>query len=167
MNVTINSTFKHKGQDIKVKYYDLDSFDLLDYSKCQQVYGVCFYNDQIVIVHGEGMNHGWGLVGGHIENNENFDQTLAREVQEESNMKVIMSLPIGVQEVTNPDGKTLYQLRFYAQVEPIGKFEKDPAGSVTEIKLINPQDYKIYFDWGEIGDRIIQRAIEIKSQLSI
>lgn len=166
MNMTINSTFKYKGQDIKVKYYDLDSFDSLDYSKCQQVYGVCFYNDQIVIVHGEGMNHGWGLVGGHIENNETFDQTLAREVQEETNMRVLKSYPIGVQEVTAPDNKSLYQLRYLAIVEPIGEFVSDPAGSVTEIKLINPKDYKKYFDWGEIGDIIIQRAIEIKNQLT-
>lgn len=160
--MTINSTFKHHDQDIKVKYYDLDSFLSLPIDKCQQVYGVCFYKDEMLIVRGEN----WGLVGGHIENNETFDQTLAREVQEETNMKVIMSRPIGVQEVTNPDGKTLYQLRYYAQVEPIGEFEKDPAGSVTEIKLINPLDYKKYFDWGEIGDRIIRRAIEIKNQFS-
>lgn len=165
--MVINSTFKHKGQDIQVKYYDLDSFDSLDYSKCQQVYGVCFYKDQLVIVHGEGYGGGWGLVGGHIENNENFDQTLAREVQEETNMRVIKSIPIGVQEVTNPEGQTLFQLRYYAQVEPIAEFEKDPAGSVTEIKLINPQDYKKYFDWREIGDRIIQRSIEIKNQLPV
>jgi ADP-ribose pyrophosphatase YjhB (NUDIX family) len=166
MNMVINSTFKHKGQDILVKYYDLDSFDSLDYSKCQQVYGVCFYKDQLVIVHGEGMNHGWGLVGGHIENNENFDQTLAREVQEETNMRVLQSFPVGVQEVTDPDGNTIYQLRYLAIVEPLGEFVSDPAGSVTEIKLIDPMDYKKYFDWGEIGDRIIERAIEIKNQFS-
>ena len=147
--MTINSTFNYKGQDIQVKYYDLDSFDSLDYSKCQQVYG-----------------ENWGLVGGHIENNENFDQTLAREIQEETNMRVLKSFPIGVQEVTGSDRNTLLQLRYCAIVEPIGEFVCDPAGSITEIKLIDPKDYKKYFDWGEIGDRIIQRAIEIKNQLT-
>lgn len=81
-------------------------------------------------------------------------------------MKILKFFPIGVQEVTSPDGNTVFQLRFCVIVEPLGKFEKDPAGSVTEIKLIKPQDYKKYFDWGEIGNRIIQRAIEIKNQLS-
>ncbi len=35
---------------------------------------------------------------------------------------------------------------------------------VTEIKLIDPKDYKQYFDWGEIGDRLIDRAMQIKAQ---
>ena len=61
--------------------------------------------------------------------------------------------------MTTPNGKVVFQRRYCAIVEPIGKFEKDPAGSVTEIKLIDPKDYKRYFDWGEIGDRIINRAL--------
>ncbi len=81
---------------------------------------------------------------------------------EETNMQVLKSIPVGVQEVTTPDGRVVYQLRFCAIVEPLGKFEKDPAGSVTEIKLIDPKDYKKYFDWDEIGERIIHRAIELK-----
>lgn len=44
-------------------------------------------------------------------------------------------------------------------VKPMGDFLADPAGSVTEIKLIDPKEYRNYFDWGEIGDNIIQRAI--------
>ena len=160
--MTINSTFTHKGRVLKVKYYDLDSFSSLPYAKCQQVYGVCFYKDKMVIVSGEGTSGGWGLVGGHIEKGETYDKTLRREVREETNMRVLKSYPIGVQEVTTPDGKVVFQLRYCAIVEPLGKFEKDPAGSVTEIKLINSEDYKKYFDWGEIGERIIQRAIDLK-----
>lgn len=41
-------------------------------------------------------------------------------------------------------------------------FVSDPAGSVTEIKLVDPADYRQYFDWGEIGDRILERALELK-----
>ena len=37
--------------------------------------------------------------------------------------------------------------------------------SITEIKLIDPKDIKQYFDWGVIGDRIIERAVELKSKL--
>ena len=84
-----------------------------------------------------------------------------REVQEESNMRVLEQIPIGYQEVFNQEGTTDFQLRSFCLVEPIGKFEKDPAGSVTEIKLIDPKDYKKYFDWGKIGDRIMERAVEI------
>jgi len=53
--MTINSTFAWRGHVLKVKYYDLDSFDSLPYDKCQQVYGVCFYENKMVIVLGEGV----------------------------------------------------------------------------------------------------------------
>lgn len=164
-NKAINSTFTWKGQVIKVKYSELDSFSSLPYDKCQQVYGVCFCNNKMVIVSGEGVGGGWGLVGGHIEKGESFEETLTREVQEETNMRVLRSSPIGVQEVISPDGNMKCQLRYLAIVEPIGKFEKDPVGSVTKIKLINPKNYRKYFDWGEIGERIIQRAMELKNKL--
>jgi hypothetical protein len=41
----------------------------------------------------------------------------------------------------------------------------DPAGGVTEIKLIEPAEYRKYFDWGEIGERIVSRAMELKKSL--
>ena len=103
------------------------------------------------------------MVGGHVENGETFEKTLTREVLEETNMKVLKSAPIGYQKVTSPKDNIVYQLRYCAIVKPIGKFEKDPAGSVEEMKLINPKEYKKYFDWGEIGERIIQRALHIKA----
>ncbi|MFH1161947.1 MAG: hypothetical protein V1696_01595 [Candidatus Jorgensenbacteria bacterium] len=54
-------------------------------------------------------------------------------------------------------------------MEPIGEFVKDPAArpesGIEEIKLITPEKYKEYFDWGEIGERIICRAVEMKEKL--
>lgn len=120
----------------------------------------------MVIVYGEGGDDGknWGLVGGHVEKGESFEVTLKREVQEEANMEVTYCQPVGVQKVISPDGKAIYQLRYLALVKPIGKFEKDPAGSVSKIKMINPKNYKKYINWGQIGDSIIKRAIELKNQ---
>jgi len=45
------------------------------------------------------------------------------------------------------------------------RFISDPGGHVSENKIINPADYKKYFDWGEIGERIIKRATELKESL--
>ena len=56
------------------------------------------------------------------------------------------------------------QVRMFCIVEPYGDFVSDPDGDVTEIKLIDPKDYKQYFDWGEIGDRIVERAVEMKKE---
>jgi hypothetical protein len=77
-------------------------------------------------------------------------------------MEVLNYAPIGYQEV-HFDEKIFNQLRYVCKVKPYGAFESDPDGSITQIKLIDPKDYKQYFDWGEIGDRIINRAIELKN----
>ncbi len=165
--VKIISDLQWTGEKYRLEYTDLDSFSGLPYEKCVQVYGVCFVGDKIVVGHGKTSESdwGWNLIGGHIEKNETFEQTLSREIKEESNMDMMSCLPIGVQKVTTPSGEVSYQLRYVAVVRPIGKFENDPGGSVSKIRLINPLDYKKYFDWGKIGDRIVERAMELHKQL--
>lgn len=155
----------NSGVKYVFEYEDADSFADLKYAKCRQAYGVCFCDDHMVIGYG-GKKQNWGLIGGTIEAGETFEQTLRREIQEESNMKVLKTLPIGYQKVIDTrDDSHIYQLRYACLVEPLGPFVSDPAGSVTEIKLINPSEYKQYFDWGKIGERIIERALELKSRL--
>jgi hypothetical protein len=138
-------------------YEDADDFGHLPYKKCRQVYGVCFCDGKLVIGFG-GRKNDWGLIGGTVEPGEKFPETLAREVKEESNMKVVKYWPIGYQKATEEDH---YQLRYACLVEPYGPFVNDPAGGVKKIKLIEPKDCKQYFDWGKIGDRLVNRAIEI------
>ena len=154
------------GIGYRLEYCDTDWFDHLDYNKCRQVYGVCFYGEKMVIGFG-GQKQGWGLIGGSVATGGTFEQTLAREIQEESNMKVLSCLPIGYQKVIAiPDRSYIYQLRYACMVEPFDSFVSDPTGGVIKIKLIEPTEYKKYFDWGEIGERIITRAQELKSRLS-
>lgn len=164
MPKVIDSFMKGVGKKIRVVYHDSDDFGDLDYSKVTQCYGVCFYGDKMVIGFG-GKKKNWGLVGGTIEKSEAYEETLKREIIEESNMEVTKFLPIGYQEVFD-SGKYKIQLRYACKVVPIGPFVKDPAGSVTAVKLINPSDYKKYFDWGEIGERIIKRALELKKKFT-
>lgn len=144
------------------EYHDADSFDDLPYGECRQVRAACFCGDKLVIGSHQGE---WGLIGGTIEAGETFEQTLAREIQEESNMKVLTSKPIGYQKMTDTrDGSHVYQLRYLCTAEPYGPFVSDPADSIIEIKLIDPNVYRQYFDWGEIGERIISRAVLLRSE---
>lgn len=158
----INDSVVWDGKEYKLIWHDSDNFDDIKDRNLQQSYGVCFCNGKLVIVSNNGK---WSLVGGHIEIGESPEEALVREVQEETNMKVLKQIPIGYQEVINPDGTTIYQFRSFCLVEPLGNFVSDPAGSVTEIKLIDPKDYKNYFNWGKIGDRIMERAMEIYTNL--
>ena len=154
----IHDSMVWEGNKYKLAWHDCDSFDELKNKKLQQSYGVCFCDDKLVITKG---SNGQSLVGGHIEIGETPEEALTREVQEEANMKVLMQVPLGYQEVTNSDGTFDYQLRSFCKVTPIGEFISDPAGSVIEIRMINPKDYKKYFNWGKISDRIMKRALKI------
>lgn len=159
----INEVLDYDGRQYKLEYHDADSFDDLPAELCTQSYGLCFVKDELVIGLG-GNKQAWGLIGGTIEEGETFRQAFNREIEEESNMKVLDAKPVGYQKSTDPSGKTIYQLRYWARVEPIGAFTQDPAGGITAIKLINPKDYKNYFYWGRIGERLIKRALEVNSQ---
>lgn len=151
------------------EYEDMDSFDSLNDSFCRQSYGVCFCEDKLVIVFGffGGKEREWGFIGGKREEGETFEETLRREIQEESNMEVLSFLPIGYQKVIKEDGSFKYELRYVCKVKPLGAFVSDPAGVVTEIKYIDPKDYKEYINWGKIGDRLVERALELLPKINL
>lgn len=160
---SIKSTIDYDGGEYEVEYFQTDSFSDLEQSQITQAYGVCFSKDKMLIVYNGKKNH-WGLPGGTAEAGEGYVTTLTREVMEESGYGVLKSTPIGYQVVSGL-GKNEIQLRFVCNVEKQSEFTHDPSGSITKIELINPKDYKRYFDWGEIGEAIIQRALELRGQL--
>ncbi|NCS98980.1 NUDIX domain-containing protein [Candidatus Parcubacteria bacterium] len=156
------------GEDYRFEYYESDSIEHLPKEQLSQVAITAFHGDKLLIVNNTVKPGTYGLISGSIEAGETPEQCLPRELQEESNMRVIGEPRlIGYQKCTNltqsekPDE---YQLRYFANVEPIGPFtpECDPDGDVTELLEIDPADYKKYFDWGETGDVIMQRALGFK-----
>ncbi len=156
---TITATLKWNNQIHKLIYTDSDDFSHLPQDKIRQVYGICFYNNKLVI----GWNQKtkmWNFQGGSVKKGESWLDALKREVQEESNMTVLSYRHLGYQLSINPQGESIYQLRLVCQVKPLGPFKSDPDGAVTKIKLINPKDYKKYIDWGELGDHLLKRSLE-------
>ncbi|MEI6296717.1 MAG: NUDIX domain-containing protein [bacterium] len=149
-----------------IEYFECDSFNHLSINDCKQCYAVAFHGDKIVIVNNS-QKGTYGLVGGSTEKGESLEETLKREIQEESNMKVIYHRPIGYQRITDTRGiqEPFLQLRYFCIVEPYGPFISDPAGTVTKVLEINPKDYKKYFNWGAIGDKIIERSQEFKKNM--
>jgi len=152
-----------QGKIAQVTYQDADSFEHLSGEKVTQSYGVCFLGDKMVIVYSSKYKH-WTMPGGSIEKGESYEECLRREIQEESNMKVLALTPIGYQEV-HFEGKIYNQLRYVCLVGPYGDFVSDPDGSVNEVKIADPKECLEHLDWGEIGERLVTRALELKSKL--
>lgn len=158
----INTEFEHRGKMYKSHWVEGDPTEnFADDNRLSSAAAICFYGNKIVLVK-NGNKGTWTPPGGGIEPGETYEEATVREVKEEANMKVIYQELIGYQDVSGEDGSKGRQVRSFCIVEPYGDFESDPDGDITEIKLIDPQDYKKYFDWLEIGDRIMERAMEIK-----
>jgi len=162
----IKSTLTNRsGQVLNVVYNDINSdLDLGD-KKIQGVHAYCFYQDKLVLVYSEKKGY-WTPPGGGVEAGENVRDAVRREVEEETNMNVIKQRFIGCQDITESQG-VVSQTRSVCIVEPFGPFTNDPDGDITKIELIDPANYKKYFDWGEIGDHIMQRALELKMQMDL
>jgi ADP-ribose pyrophosphatase YjhB (NUDIX family) len=162
----ITSTLTNRsGEVLDVIYRDIDSELDLNGKKIQGVHAYCFYDDKLVVVYTEA-NGFWTPPGGGVEEDEDARAAVAREVKEETNMKVLKQRFIGCQDITEPKG-LVSQTRSVCFVEPYGPFTGDPDGDITKIELIDPKDYKKYFNWGEIGDHIMQRALELKAQMDL
>ena len=160
----IKSQFDYCGKIYKAHWVEKDpTLDLDKNNVLRGVHAICFYKNKIVVVY-EKKKNCWTPPGGGIEQNETYQEAVIREVKEESNMKVLHQEYIGYQDVTNLVGKTTRQVRSFCIVEPYGDFVSDPDGDITKIKLIDPKDYKKYFDWLEIGDRIMELAIELNNK---
>ena len=160
----IKSQFKGRGGEMYDYVYreDADPTDGLEGRILQAVHGFCFYGDKMVVVYANDKGY-WTFPGGGIEPGETFEEAVVREVKEESNMKVLYQELIGYIDVYDKD-KIIRQTRSMCIVEPYGDFISDPDEDITEIKLIDPKDYGEYVKWGEIGDTIVKRAVELKQE---
>jgi 8-oxo-dGTP pyrophosphatase MutT (NUDIX family) len=160
--VIIKNQILLDGKLINITYHDADSFADLPLTKCHQVYGFCFYKGKLIIGY-EINKQRWQLIGGGIEPGETFEQTLFREVKEESNMNIVKFWPVGFQWVMPED---TYQPRYCCLVEPYGAFVSDPDGDITKIKFIKPEYFPKYVDWQKIGDRLVERSVELVNKSS-
>lgn len=157
----IHSTLTtRKGEVLPLVYREDDPLKNLGNKILHGVHAYCFYKRKLVVVYAKNKGY-WTPPGGGIEMAETYEEAVVREVFEETNMKVLKQEFIGYQDITQPDGKIIRQTRSFCLVEPYGDFVSDPDGDITEVKLIDPSDYKEYFNWGEVGDRIMQEALRL------
>ena len=121
----------------------------------RQVYGVCFHDGRIILGFDGARNV---LLGGKPEAGETYEQTLAREVREESNMAVVAARPIGYVHVLEEDS---YALRYVCTVEPLGRFVQDPAGQILRLSEVPPEQFVEQLAWGKIGPELLRRSLDL------
>jgi ADP-ribose pyrophosphatase YjhB (NUDIX family) len=162
----IRSTLKNNsGQVLSILYRDIDSELDLKGQEIKGVHAYCFYNEKLVLVYSDKKGY-WTPPGGGVEIGESARDAVTREVREETNMKVLKQRFVGFQEIFEPE-RVVNQTRSVCIVEPYGPFIEDPDGEITRIELIDPKDYKKYFDWGPIGDHIMERVLALKAQMDL
>ena len=163
----IKSTFTNRpGQVVTILYRDIDSESELQDREINGVHAYCFCDDKLLVVYSDKKGY-WTPPGGGVEIGESARDAVIREVKEETNMKVLKQRFVGFQEISEL-GKIVNQTRSVCIVEPHGPFVEDPdAGEITKVELIDPKDYKKYFDWGEIGDHLMERALQLKAQMDL
>lgn len=159
---TLTNSF---GKIVSITYQDVESENDFKDKNISGVHAYCFYKDKLVIVYDESKSR-WTPPGGRVEKEETAGDAVKREVQEEINMKVLKQRFIGIQDISEFE-TMVSQTRSVCIVEPYGDFIKDTDEDITEIKLIDPKDYKQYFDWGEIGDRLMERALQSKVEMEL
>jgi len=157
----INDEFKWGDRVYPVEHEDCDDFRLLPRDKITQARAICFRDGKLLLGFG-GSQKEWSFIGGTIEKGESIPETLAREVKEESNHEVVEWKPISYQKSVDANGNEIYQVRVWCRVKPIGKFAGDPDKAIEKIELVEPADYKKYVNWGRVGDRLMERAVEIE-----
>ncbi|HRH25911.1 MAG TPA: NUDIX hydrolase [Candidatus Paceibacterota bacterium] len=159
--MNIKSTFTNRfGDTLHVSYFESDPYQDLEGKHLKNIHAYCFHKSNLILV-----NHpksGWMPPGGGIEPEETVEEATIREVKEETNMNVLHQEVIGYQDVEEKDGKIIRQVRCLCIVEPHGEFVSNPDGEIMEIKAIDPSEYKQYFDWLQIGDRVMERALYLK-----
>lgn len=160
MEIKSNITNK-QGETFEAMYHEGNPLNKLEGITLSGVGACCFYKDNLVIVKSR---NEWGLPGGGIEPNENYEQAIEREILEETNMVVAHKEPFGYSDFFMKKG-IFRHTYFFCIVEPRANFKSDPDGDILEIKLIDPKDYKQYIHWGDTIDCIMEKALELKSDL--
>lgn len=129
-----------------------------------QAYGICMTEGgRIVLVSHDG-NY-WNLPGGTLQDREEPEEALRREVREEACSLVLACRYLGSQRVDDPDNpeglKEYWQTRFWARVE-IEEFES--RFEIVERRLVTPEEFLSTLTWGDspIAPILLERALRVE-----
>jgi len=159
--IVFEKAISNNGERCDIHHVDVNHFDDIQDDLKLKAHAVCLYNSKMLLI-----NHPewdiWSIPGGTRDPGESIEETLKREILEETNCEVIDYRPIAYQKVVSPDGETChYRLQYLCNVIPVGDFKKDPAGNINKIKWIQPSEFETYIENKEFKRLVIRKALEL------
>lgn len=134
----------------------------LNLSPITQVQAVCFTEDDQVVLY-KHIDGYFGLPGGKVEENEDLDAALKREVLEESACNVVESrifAYVRSYKEKSPE-KITYNLRYCVKVKLLDQPVQDPAGKAIERVVVNLNEASTKLNWGDKGKLLIDLASKV------
>lgn len=132
MQPDLRTSFNYDSQNIIADWYTVTDKSQIPDLPWQQVYTIGNLDGQVPLITSLTCEKEFNLPGGRTEPGETIEQTIAREMIEECNMRVIEWQPLGYQHLTKPDGKQIFQFRVYAKLEKIGELVNDPGSGIIK-----------------------------------
>ncbi len=148
------------GQRFDVAHFDVDDFNDVPDELITKAHAVCVQDGKMLLVYCEQFDF-WGIPGGTREKGESIEQTLIREIQEETNCEVVDYTPSSYQKIMGLGGQVHYRLQYLCNVKSLGEFEVDPDGYVSKITWIDYSEFSDYIEKKEFRIAIVERAIEV------
>ena len=158
MQPDLRTSFNYDSQNIVADWYTVTDKSQIPDLPWQQVYAIGNLDGRVPLITSLMCEKEFNLPGGRTEPGETIEQTIAREMIEECNMRVIEWQPLGYQHLTEPDGKQIFQFRVYAKLEKIDEFVNDPGGGVIKNTLVDLNQVDSLINYGEIGERMVKLA---------
>jgi len=152
----IISSYEYKGQ-VDVEWYDVPDKESIPDLPWHQVYALGNLHGKVPVVYYSEARGDYNLPGGKTEPGESIEETIKREVLEETNLIVCSWEPLGYQVCTNADtGNINYQFRVYAELRKEADFVNDPGGGVLGHELVDLAELNKYINYGKVGTRLVE-----------
>jgi len=148
--------------------YDFEWFDDIDFESLdsvKQAYGFVFDDEgKICLVNVHHTEDGWCLPGGGPEDyDDNFEETLIREVDEEADLDIKDIKRFGYLKVTSHKNPEIVHncLRYIAKVVKVKEQTEDPCkGRIPFRRFVSVGEFNEAINWGESGAIQLRKALE-------
>ncbi len=147
-----------KGVTHDLELYESD--DMSNLTFVNQAQAVPFVDENHIVIY-KHIDGYYGLPGGTVEQGEKFEETLKREVYEESACEVLDYGFIGyIKDTQLPEKKIKHQLRYWAKVKLLDEPINDPVGKAIAREVVEIGNANEKLDWGERGEKLLELALK-------